>query len=57
MPQEKPKRLVKVKKPSNRMVQSPKKMMAYTPPMEYKPKSFYRVSQPLGKSPTPLSEP
>lgn len=57
MPQEKPKKLVKVKKPSNRMVQSPKKKMAYMPKMEKTPKSFYRVSEPLGKSPTPISEP
>jgi hypothetical protein len=56
MSQEKPKKLVKVKKPSNRMVQSPKKKKAYTPTMKKTPKSFYRVSEPLGKSPTPSSD-
>ena len=57
--QEKPKKkLVKVNKPSNRVSKSKLKMKRTLTPMMKKtpPKSFYRVSEPLGKSPTPSSD-
>ena len=57
--QEKPKKkLVKVKKPSNRVSKPKLKMKRTLTPMMKKPikRSFYRVSEPLGKSPTPSSE-
>jgi hypothetical protein len=57
--QEKPKKkLVKVNKPSNRVSKPKLKMKRTLTPMMKKtpPKSFYRVSEPLGKSPTPSSD-
>ena len=59
MSQEKPKKkLVKVNKPSNRVSMPELKMKrTMTPMMKTPQKSFYRASVPLGKSPTPSSEP
>jgi hypothetical protein len=59
MPQEKPKKkLVKINKTVT-VFQKPELKMkrTLTPMMKKTPKSFYRVSEPLGKSPTPSSDP
>ena len=59
MPQEKPKKkLVKINK-TVIVFQKPELKMkrTLTPMMKKTPKSFYRVSEPLGKSPTPSSDP
>ena len=59
MPQEKPKKkLVKINKTVT-VFQKPELKMkrTLTPMMKKTPKSLYRVSEPLGKSPTPSSDP